>query len=503
MKSVVKTWWLVGASALMAACQSQPEKVEWVSTTFENPWQVQNVEAVSEQPSDSTIVIDPTLTAQTIEGFGTCFNELGWTSLSLLSAEDREFIMYELYGPGVGANFTMGRMPIGSNDFSLDYYSYDDVDGDFDLAHFSVAHDDSTLVPFIKMALAKQPAMRLFASPWCPPAWMKYNKHYACRSTAGLRKMMEERMASLPDSVRHRMGGNSGISGWLSVDNGLAADKSIDEGEDAFIQDPKYLDAYGRYFGKFIDGYKERGINIAMVMPQNEFNSAQPYPACVWKPQSLATFIGKYLGPEMEKRGVEVYYGTIERAKVSLSDTILTDPDAAKYIKGMGFQWAGKDALPALRQKYPNLPCYQTEQECGNGKNDWAGAMHSWDLLKHYFGNGVQAYFYWNTSLKEGGVSRWGWSQNSLVTVNEDARTYKFTPEYYVLKHASHYVLPGAKFLNLGGTYKDAIAFLNADGSIVVLAGNQNPQQVSVTFELRGKKHTFALPANSINTLVM
>ncbi len=490
-------------AGLLTACQQGPQVVEWVSTSFESPWQENALTNVGSDISESLVVIDKNKTLQTMEGFGTCFNELGWTSLSVLSQNEIDGIMHELFEPGKGANLTMGRMPLGANDFSVDFYSYDETDSDFDLKDFSIDHDRQTLLPFVKSAVAILPDIKLFASPWCPPSWMKYNKHYACNPTAAIRKMVEERMAQMPDSVRHRMGGDSGIMGWLTVDNGLAIDKGIDEGEDAFIQEPRYLDAYARYFGKFIDAYRAEGVDFKKVMPQNEFNSAQPYPACVWKPESLADFIGNYLGPEMEKRGVEVYYGTIERANLDLSHTVINHPEARKYIKGLGFQWAGKDALPTLHAEYPELPCYQTEQECGDGKNDWAGAMHSWDLMKHYIKNGVQAYFYWNTSLLEGGVSRWGWSQNSLVTVNKENKTFRYTPEFYVLKHASRYVLPGAKVLDLTGTYDDVLAFVNTDGSRVVLLANQTDAPLRVTLQLQEQLCTVELGPNTIHTLVI
>ena len=97
--------------------------------------------------------VDLSAVKQTVEGFGSCFNELGWTSLQELSEADRAAIFQELYTPA-GANFTMARMPLGSNDFSIDYYSYDEVDGDLALAHFSINHDQATLIPFIRAAKA-------------------------------------------------------------------------------------------------------------------------------------------------------------------------------------------------------------------------------------------------------------------------------------------------------------------------------------------------------------
>ena len=100
---------------------------------------------------DVEIQLDTSL--QTIEGFGACFNELGWTSLRALREEDKQDILRELFAPGVGANFSVCRTPIGANDFSRDWYSYDEVPDDFALEHFSIAKDFDTLVPFIKSAL--------------------------------------------------------------------------------------------------------------------------------------------------------------------------------------------------------------------------------------------------------------------------------------------------------------------------------------------------------------
>jgi glucosylceramidase len=474
--------WAFGMATMLVSCHKETRYVEIISSTMEHPWQrVLDMEVpkfdleLTMGVGDSTLVIDPLAFQQTIEGFGACFNELGWTSLSVLSQSDRDSIFRELYAPGVGANFTMNRMPLGSNDFSLDYYSYDDMDGDFDLAHFSIEHDEATLLPFIRAAKAQNPDLRIWASPWCPPAWMKTNKHYACVSTEMLR-------------------------GRFDAENGLSIDKQIHEGEDGFTQDPKYLGTYARYFGKFIDAYKEKGVDVYMVMPQNEPNSAQWYPACTWTPQGLNAFM-KYLGPEMEKRGVKMFLGTMERADASMWDVILSDAETAPYIKGMGFQWAGKDAIPSLHQKYSDLPVYQSEQECGNGRNDLAGAFHSWDLMKYYLNNGTNAYFYWNISLLEGGVSHWGWRQNSLVTVNEAEKTFSFTPEYYVMKHVSHYVLPGAKVLKLGGDCKNALAFLNTNGSLVVVLGNQTDHPYTLNLQFGEHTYEIHLAAQSLSTL--
>lgn len=122
---------------------AQTSKMEWISTTESNPWVVnKSLQATKNtNKQDYNIIIDPSKSYQVIDGFGTCFNELGWTSLNQLDAKKRESIMKEMFSPGVGANFTICRMPIAANDFAIDWYSYDETDGDFDLKNFSIDHD--------------------------------------------------------------------------------------------------------------------------------------------------------------------------------------------------------------------------------------------------------------------------------------------------------------------------------------------------------------------------
>jgi glucosylceramidase len=142
----------------------------------------------------------------------------------------------------------------------------------------------------------------------------------------------------------------------------------------------------------------------------------------------------------MQKLKVDVFFGTMERPNETLVELSLRDPKAGKYVKGVGFQWAGKRAIPFLHHQYPELTLYQTEQECGDGKNDWRYCRYVWTLMKHYLGNGASVYDYWNISLKQGGISRWGWAQNSLVTVDRESKTFRYNFEYYLLKHLSHFV---------------------------------------------------------------
>ena len=453
------------ACILATACTSGYKQVEWISSTMDSPWQEMTVNP--DQAESSTVIrIDPADTDQTIKGFGVSFSELGWQSLSLLSESDRNDILDELFLPGKGASFNICRTPVGANDFSIDFYSFDETDGDFDLADFSIARDKETLLPLIKEALSRNPDLQIWSSPWCPPSWMKYNKHYAMR----------------PAPV-----------------NDLTEDRRGYEGQDMFVQEDRYFDAYARYFGKYVDAYKDEGVDIFMVMPQNEPNSDQNFPSCCWTAAGLTRFL-RHLCPEMQKRGVEVYFGTWERPGASAIDTVMTDPEVGKCIKGLAFQWAGRKALPVARENYPDVTLVMSEQECGNGLNDWSGACHSWELMKHYLGNGVQIYNYWNISLIKDGLSHWNWRQNSLVVVDKENGTYEFSIEYYLLKHASHFVKPGAKRIRLD--YENALAFINPDGSIVLITSNETGSSEDITVQIADRSWTVSLPRGSFNTFV-
>lgn len=449
------------------SCKEQALVNEWVSSTHATPWQIMERAVVETGVSTRAIHVDSKNTKQYIEGFGACFNESGWHALNLLSQPDRDFILKELFAPAVGANFTVCRMPVGANDFSLDWYSYDEADADFDLRYFSIKNDEQTLIPYIKAALNQNPSLKLWASPWSPPLWMKQNRHYAMRS---------------------------------DVTNELPENRQGREGCDMFIMDDLYLQTYASYFGKYIDEYQLKGIDISMVMPQNEFNSAYAFPSCCWTSSGLTRFI-RFLGPEMEKRDVELYLGTMERANSALVDSVLTDSLASRYIRGIGFQQAGKDTLPVARQKYPGLTFYQTEQECGEGHNNWKDACHSWELIKQYLTYGVQAYTYGNIALEQERVSRWGCRRNSLVVINDSTKTYQFTPEYYVLKHISHYVKPGAYFIPVGDdSYQDALAFVNPDKSVAIIAANQTEESIELQLEVDGKKQPISMQPQSFHT---
>ena len=393
---------------------------------------------------------------QTIEGFGGCFNEIGWQTLQTLGGDRRGQVLRDLFDPVSGCGFRLCRVPIGASDFALEWYSHDECDGDFAMEHFSIERDRRYLIPYIRAALSIQPALRLFASPWSPPTWMKQPRVY-----------------------------NSGLLCW----------------------EPEILEAYALYLLRFVRAYQAEGLPVYQLHVQNEPNSEQRFPSCVWTGEKMRDFIRDYLGPRFRKDGVacEIWAGTIERPDYDAwAHTILLDPRTRSFVSGVGYQWAGKGAVQRTHQSWPALPLLQTECECGDGSNTWEYAHYVFTLLHHYLSNGVNGFVYWNMVLPPGGRSTWGWAQNSMIIVDAAQQSVTYNPEFYVMKHIAHFVPPGSVRRDLQGPWSgNTLAFQAPDHSTVVVSANPFREPVEVVIDVAGDRLSLCLDAYSFNTLVL
>jgi glucosylceramidase len=123
--------------------------------------------------------------------------------------------------------------------------------------------------------------------------------------------------------------------------------------------------------------------------------------------------------------------------------------------------------------------------------------------MKHYLSSGTNVYTYWNTSLEKGGVSRWGWRQNSLITVNPATRKYTWNYEYYLLKHLSHYVRPGARRIAVSGEFTNMLAFKNTNGSIVLVMQNGTENEVTPRIKIGEDILSLTLRPQSFHTVII
>lgn len=416
------------------------------------------------------VTVNDATANQRWDGFGGTFNEMGWNVLATLSAGDRDRAMKLLFDASDGARFVFGRIPIGASDYAMDRYTLNDTANDSTMAGFSIERDRQKLIPYIKAALAINTKIHLWASPWSPPAWMKDNN---------------------------------------KSDGGNMRD------------DASVLDAHALYLSKFVEEYGKEGITIEAIHPQNEPGYSTNYPSCLWTAALFNKFIRDYLGPTFATRNITagIYVGTMSNNDSGKDGTILTtvtgDSATMKLIKGFGLQWNMLPVVSGLKSK--NLQIVQTEHQCGNypwnpsgfpafnanqAPNDYPYAVESWGHIRDWIKAGVNVYSAWNMVLDTVGKnldSVRPWPQNALLTVDTSAKTLNLTPTYYVFRHVSQYVDPGATVL--GTTGGDALAFKNPDGSLVAIVHNTATSAKTMIVSLGGKKLQLSVPANGFATL--
>jgi glucosylceramidase len=410
-------------------------------------------------------------TFQKMEGFGGCFNELGYRALSRLPGAKREALLSELFSPQ-GANFNVCRLPIGANDYSEDWYSLDETPGDYKLEHFSIARDKQRLIPYIREAQRFQPDMTLFATPWSPPTWMK----------------------------------DPPVYNWGKL-----------------ISTPENLRTYAEYFVRFVQSYAKEGVTVRQVHVQNEPVANQKFPSCMWTGEELRSFIRDYLGPSLRRAcpRTELWLGTINAPGCDyhrlifdkwatedydyFANAVLSDEEALRYITGVSYQWGGKIAIQRTFESWwPRIRLMQSENECGFGDNTWEYALYVWTMLKHYIGNGAESYLYWNLVLEPMGRSTWGDPQNAMATVDPVTEDYTLNPDFYVMKSVSSVVRRGAFRLEMRGPWAaDTLAFRNPDGSIALSVMNPFTEERILTFRGGGGTMRFALEPRSVNSILI
>lgn len=491
MKNVLSRTLLSGTALLLSAGLSA-QTFTWYSSTQGSEWEVSKVRMKSSAENSVSLSVDASNEGTRFLNWGTCFNELGWDALNMLTEAERNDVMSRLFSPSGDMRFTIGRFSMNANDYARDWYSCDEVDGDFQLKHFNIERDKQTLVPYIKLAQKYNPDLKFWVSPWSPPSWMKVNHYYSVRSDKKYNTMDPRLDYILFQDSREEQ--SNLFPRQLAVN-------------DYMIQDPRYLSTYADYFCRFISAYKELDIPIYMVMFQNESWSYTVYPGCAWTPEGIIRFNAEYLGPALKKNhpDVSLYLGTINTNRFDVIDKVLSDSRMPDFIKGVGFQWEGRQILPGIRKKYPDYKYVQTESECGWGSFDWKAAEHTFNIINEYLANGCEEYTFWNAVLSDDGVSGWGWKQNSLIRVDSKSRTLTYTPEYYAVKHYCQAVVSGSRIIaaRLTGDAKlPVMVCVRPDGKYAVIAGNLSDKTQNAVVKIGKKYLSVSLKAHSFNTFI-
>lgn len=469
------------------------------TTTNEETWKQSKVSLSSKAKSEPLLTINGSEKGHEFRAWGTCFNELDLDAIRLLTDEQQQEVMHRLFAPDGDLKFTRGRLTMNANDYSRAWYSCDTVAGDFSLRYFNIEHDKQNVIRLIRMAQKYQPNLTFWMSPWSPPAWMKINQDYPVLSSRHNQQPKEK------DYLLYEGGTvDPNEMQFLGERKGQFPRRLATQ--DYMIQDPRYLQAYADMFARFIDLYAEEHIPINMVMYQNEAYSYTPYPGCAWTAEGTIRFNRDYLVPTLQKKHPEVktYIGTFNTNRLDYVEKIIDD--LKDDVTGIGLQWEGRDNIRDIRERYPDMHLISSESECGNGSMDWRAAEHTFHLLCDYIGNGCDEYYIWNFILCDQGQSPWGWKQNALIQVDSKTHYYRYTPEFYAVKHFSNLVPPDSRVL----AYKSkdetnglpVIVFQRLDGRRIVVTANLTDDVQTTTIQLGHKYLNIETAPHSFHSLL-
>ena len=401
------------------------------------------------------------LTGQTLIGFGAAFTEAAAVTWQKLSAENREAVLKAYFDPKDGHGYTFCRTHMNSCDFSVGNYACDDVPGDVDLLHFSLARELEAMIPMMKAA-GSHGRFQLFISPWSPPAWMK-------------------------DTQRMNQGGR------------LL---------------PEFHHAWALYYAKFIKALRAEGLDIWGLTVQNEPKATQTWDSCVYTAEEERDFVRDHLGPVLEAEGLSDVRILIwdhnkerlyERAKVAFSD-----PAASKYIWGAGFHWYSGDhfeAVDAVRRRWPDKGLVFTEGcTClRQGEAAWTNAEQYGHDLVGNLNAGMQAWAEWNIVLDEiGGPNHVANYCEAPVIIDTKTGGVEYKPSWFYIGHFSRFLPPGSVQV-CSTRFGDAVettAFRRPDGTYALVAMNRQDEAGDFVLRFEDQVAEIPLPAHSIATLV-
>ncbi|WP_296705625.1 glycoside hydrolase family 30 beta sandwich domain-containing protein, partial [Algoriphagus sp.] len=374
----------------------------------------------------------------------------------------RKALLEELFGQGINQiGISYLRLSVAASDLNEFPFSYDDLEDslatDLELKNFDLGPDRKDVIPILKEILSVNPEIKLMASPWSPPSWMKDNK-----DTRG-GSLLEE-----------------------------------------------YEEVYAQYLVKYIQEMKAEGIEIDALTIQNEPLHPGNNPSLLMLPEQQARFIGLHLGPAFQKAGLEtkilIYDHNADRPDYPI--TVLSDSVANPYIDGSAFHLYGGqiEALSEVHQAFPDKHIYFTEQWIGAPGN-LAGDLpwHIENLIIGASRNWAKTVLEWNLTSNptltpytdRGGCNR------CLGAVTIDGDSVTKNPAYYIVAHASKFVLPGSK--RIESTIPDAlpnVSFLRPDGKVVLIVLNTKEEKQKFQFSIGEINYQSELNKGAVGTYI-
>ncbi len=420
--------------------------------------------------TEVAIFVDPSKSFQTMLGIGGALTDASAEVFYKLPKDKQKELLTAYYDKNKGIGYTLGRTNIQSCDFSSDSYSYVSAN-DPSLKTFDISHDKKYRIPFIKEIIAAAGGkLTLFASPWSPPAFMKTN-----------------------NDVLH--------GGKLK---------------------PEFDQSWANFYVKFIKAYEKAGIPIWGLSVQNEPMATQKWESCIYTAEEERDFVKNFLGPTLHKEGMAgkklIIWDHNRDLMYQRASTVLEDPEAAKYVWGVGYHWyetwtgAGMnfENERLVHNAFPGKNLMFTEGcvELFNADklNEWTMGERYGTSLINDFNAGTVGWTDWNILLDEkGGPNHVG--NFCFAPVHADTKTGNiiYTSSYYYLGHFSKFIRPGAKRIASSASRDKLLttAYVNPDGKIAVVVMNKNDEKIDYLLWIKGKAAKLSSAPHSIATLVV
>jgi len=415
-----------------------------------------------------TIAVDDLIRYEPYAGTGAA---LTYSAAWLIDqSPDRDEIIDYIFGTD-GLNVQLIRLAIGTSDFTTSaagHYTYDDTPGnvaDMDLSDFSI-EQDRVILDVLKDALDINPDLTFIAAPWSAPAWMKTNK--------------------------------SLYGGSLSS---------------------SYYNVYADYLIRFLEAYRDEGIEIAYLSVQNEpYYAPYDYPGMLWTIDATKIFIRDFLGPKKAAAGFsDVKLMIWDHNPVdgggAISDfpvRVLKSAETAAYVGAVGVHcYSGDDAdmyafLDDLHAQNPEMELFMTECTATTAYTNREQNME-WSVRRMYieaYNRTARGTTYWNLAMDPAGATHLGGCSTCTGLVTITSTGYRLEADGYVTAHFSKYVRVGAERIETTSSNDNVlvVGYLADDGTITLVVWNDGAARPGAIV-WRGKKCVVPLASNSLTTI--
>lgn len=425
----------------------------------------------AEQPMETeiSVFVAPEKTFQTFMGIGGAITDASAEIFAKLDATKQKELLDAYYTTDKGIGYSLLRTTIHSSDFGTESYTYI-KEGDSALTSFSIEHDRQFRIPMIKRATQTAGGtLLLYLAPWSPPPFMKSN---------------------------HEM-----LNGGTLL--------------------PEFQQSWANYYAKFIKAYEKEGMPIWGTSTQNEPMATQTWESCLYTAEAERDFIKNYLGPTLEREGLGdkkiIAWDHNRDLMTHRANVIYSDPEAAKYVWGMGFHWyetwAGGDPMfdnvKMVNEAYPDKKLLFTEgcvEKFDASKLQfWPNAERYGTSMIHDFNNGTVGWTDWNILLDQnGGPNHVG--NFCFAPVHADTTTGEliYTPSYYYIGHFSKFIRPEAKRVSTAVSRSSLLStsFLNKDGKMATVVMNKSESTVTYNLFIGTEKVMVTIPAHAMQTVL-